>query len=136
MFAIHSFGSEEQKEQWLPEMAAGRKIGCFGLTEPDFGSDPAGMRTRATRSGDDWILNGTKMWITNGSVADVAVMWARTDDGVRGFAVPTDTPGFTAHTITSKMSLARVGHQRTGARRRPPPRQRPAARGHQPAARR
>ena len=105
MFALHAFGSEEQKQQWLPEMARGRAIGCFGLTEPDFGSKPAGMRTRASRSGDDWILDGTKMWITNGSVADVAIVWARTDDGVRGFAVPTDTPGFTAHTIKSKMSL-------------------------------
>ncbi len=105
MFALHAFGSDELKEQWLPDMAAGRKIGCFGLTEPDFGSDPAGMRTRATRSGDDWIINGTKMWITNGSVADIAIVWARTDEGIRGFAVPTDTPGFTAHTIASKMSL-------------------------------
>ncbi|CAA0098752.1 Acyl-CoA dehydrogenase [Mycolicibacterium vanbaalenii] len=105
MFALHAYGSEDQKQQWLPDMAAGRKIGCFGLTEPDFGSNPAGMRTRATRSGDDWILNGTKMWITNGSVADVAIVWARTDDGVRGFAVPTGTPGFTAHTIKAKMSL-------------------------------
>ncbi|VEG54145.1 acyl CoA dehydrogenase [Mycolicibacterium aurum] len=105
MFALHAFGSEEQKQQWLPEMAAGRKIGCFGLTEPDFGSDPAGMRTRAVRSGDDWVLDGTKMWITNGSMADIAIVWARTDEGVRGFAVPTDTPGFTAHTIKSKMSL-------------------------------
>ncbi|WNG89714.1 acyl-CoA dehydrogenase family protein [Mycobacterium sp. ITM-2016-00317] len=105
MFALHAFGSEEQKQQWLPEMAAGRKIGCFGLTEPDFGSNPSGMRTRATRSGDDWILDGTKMWITNGSVADVAVVWARTEEGIRGFAVPTDTPGFTARSITSKMSL-------------------------------
>ena len=105
MFALHAFGSEEQKQQWLPEMARGRMIGCFGLTEPDFGSNPAGMRTRASRSGDDWILDGTKMWITNGSVADVAIVWARTDDGVRGFAVPTDTPGFTTHTIKSKMSL-------------------------------
>ncbi|MEC9323466.1 MAG: acyl-CoA dehydrogenase family protein [Actinomycetota bacterium] len=105
MFALHAFGSEEQKQQWLPEMARGRMIGCFGLTEPDFGSNPAGMRTRASRSGDDWILDGTKMWITNGSVADVAIVWARTDEGVRGFAVPTDTPGFTAHTIKSKMSL-------------------------------
>jgi glutaryl-CoA dehydrogenase len=105
MFALHAFGSEEQKQHWLPEMARGRAIGCFGLTEPDFGSNPAGMRTRASRSGDDWILDGTKMWITNGSVADVAIVWARTEDGVRGFAVPTDTPGFTAHTIKSKMSL-------------------------------
>ena len=105
MFALHAFGSEEQKQQWLPEMARGRAIGCFGLTEPDFGSNPAGMRTRASRSGDDWILDGTKMWITNGSVADVAIVWARTDVGVRGFAVPTDSPGFAAHTVKSKMSL-------------------------------
>ncbi|MEW5810923.1 MAG: acyl-CoA dehydrogenase family protein [Actinomycetota bacterium] len=105
MFALHAFGSEEQKQQWLPDMAAGRAIGCFGLTEPDFGSNPAGMRSRAVRSGGDWVLDGTKMWITNGSVADVAIVWARTEDGVRGFAVPTDTPGFTAHTIKSKMSL-------------------------------
>ncbi|MFS0896010.1 acyl-CoA dehydrogenase family protein [Mycolicibacterium litorale] len=105
MYAIHAFGSEELKQHWLPRMAAGTAIGCFGLTEPDHGSDPAGMRTRATRDGDDWILNGAKMWITNGSVADVAVVWARSDEGIRGFAVPTDTPGFTAHTIKSKMSL-------------------------------
>ena len=105
MFALHSFGSEDLKSQWLPDMAAGRKIGCFGLTEPDFGSDPAGMRTRATRSGSDWIINGTKMWITNGSVADIAIVWARTEEGIRGFAVPTDTPGFAAHSIKSKMSL-------------------------------
>src|SRR5690606_32530506 len=92
MTAIHKFGSEEQKQQWLPEMAAGRALGCFGLTEPDFGSNPGGMRTRARRDGDDWVLNGSKMWITNGSVADVAVVWAQVDvDGkqvVHGFLVP------------------------------------------------
>lgn len=105
MFAIHRFGSEELKERWLPAMAAGRAIGCFGLTEPDFGSNPSGMRTNARRDGSDWIINGTKMWITNGSIADVAVVWARTEDGIRGFAVPTDTPGFSARSIESKMSL-------------------------------
>jgi glutaryl-CoA dehydrogenase len=105
MFAIHRYGDEDTKQQWLPRMATGEAIGCFGLTEPDFGSNPAGMRTVAKRDGDDWVLNGTKMWITNGSVADVAVIWARTDDGIRGFVVPTDTPGFTTHAITSKMSL-------------------------------
>jgi glutaryl-CoA dehydrogenase len=105
MFAIHRFGSEEQKQQWLPAMAAGEAIGCFGLTEPDFGSDPAGMRTRARRDGSDWVLDGTKMWITNGSVADVAVVWARTDEGIRGFVVPTDTPGFSAPEIKQKLSL-------------------------------
>ena len=105
MFSIHHWGSEEQKQEWLPKMAAGEAIGCFGLTEPDFGSNPGGMRTNAKRDGDDWILNGTKMWITNGSIADVAVVWAQTDDGVRGFVVPTDTPGFSAPEIHSKMSL-------------------------------
>ena len=105
MFSIWKHGSEEQKEQWLPQLAAGSAIGCFGLTEPDFGSDPAGMRTRAVRDGDDWILNGSKMWITNGSVADVATIWARTDDGIRGFLVPRDTPGFTASDVHHKLSL-------------------------------
>lgn len=105
MYAIHAYGSEEQRSEWLPRMAAGEAIGCFGLTEPDFGSDPAGMRTSAKKDGDDWILNGTKMWITNGSIAQVAVVWARTDDGIRGFVVPSDTPGLTANTIKAKMSL-------------------------------
>ena len=105
MFAIWRFGSEEQKTSWLPRMAAGEAIGCFGLTEPDFGSNPAGMRTRAKRDGDDWVLNGTKMWITNGSVADIAVVWAQTDDGLRGFLVPTDAEGFSAPKITKKLSL-------------------------------
>jgi len=105
MFAIWKHGSEEQKQEWLPRMAAGEAIGCFGLTEPDFGSDPAGMRTRARKDGSDWVLNGTKMWITNGSVADVAVVWAQTDERIRGFVVPTDTHGFSAPEITRKMSL-------------------------------
>ncbi|MDA2807674.1 acyl-CoA dehydrogenase family protein [Nocardiopsis suaedae] len=105
MTAIHKFGSEEQKREWLPGMAAGDAIGCFGLTEPDSGSDPGSMRTRARRDGDGWVLDGTKMWITNGSVADAAVVWAATDDGVRGFLVPTDTPGFTANTVRHKLSL-------------------------------
>ncbi|WP_155927807.1 acyl-CoA dehydrogenase family protein [Mycolicibacterium sp. CBMA 234] len=105
MFAIHHWGSEEQREQWLPGMAAGDLIGCFGLTEPDFGSNPGGMRTTARRDGGDWVLNGSKMWITNASVADVAVVWARAEEGVLGFAVPTDTPGFSAREMTRKMSL-------------------------------
>src|ERR1700754_4245562 len=105
MFAIHHWGSEEQREQWLPGMAAGELIGCFGLTEPDFGSNPAGMRTRAVRDGGDWILNGSKMWITNGSLADVATVWARTEDGVTGFLVPRDTPGFTTRDVHRKLSL-------------------------------
>src|SRR3954468_18359010 len=123
MFPIWKFGSEAQKEEWLPRMAAGEAIGCFGLTEPDFGSDPANMRTTAKRGGgdrvlnranmrttakrdgDDWVLNGTKMWITNGGVADVAVVWAKTEDGVRGFVVPRDTKGFTTQDIHRKHSL-------------------------------
>jgi len=105
MFAIWRFGSEEQKQGWLPQMAAGDAVGCFGLTEPDAGSDPGSMRTSAKRSGDDWVLNGSKMWITNGSLADVAVVWARTDEGVRGFLVPRDTPGFTTQDIHKKLSL-------------------------------
>jgi glutaryl-CoA dehydrogenase len=105
MYAIWRWGSEEQKLQWLPRMAAGEAIGCFGLTEPDAGSDPGAMRTRARRDGDDWILHGQKMWITNGSVSDVAVVWAQTDDGVRGFLVPKGTPGFTTQDIHKKLSL-------------------------------
>ena len=105
MFPIHAFGSEEQKERWLPPMSRGEVIGCFGLTEPDFGSDPSGMRTSAKRDGDEWVLNGTKTWITNGGIADLAVIWARTDDGIRGFLVPTGTPGFSAKDIHRKLSL-------------------------------
>jgi glutaryl-CoA dehydrogenase len=105
MYAIHRYGSEAQKQEWLPAMAAGEKIGCFGLTEPDAGSNPAAMRTVAKRDGDDWVLNGSKQWITNGSVADVAVVWARTDDRVRGFVVPTDAKGFSSTPIHHKLSL-------------------------------
>lgn len=105
MYAIHAFGSDEQKSTWLPSMATGAAIGCFGLTEADFGSNPSGMRTNAKRDGDDWILNGSKMWITNGNVADVAVVWAQTEDGIRGFVVPTNSPGFVANEIHKKMSL-------------------------------
>jgi glutaryl-CoA dehydrogenase len=105
MHAIWKWGSEEQKQEWLPRMAAGEAIGCFGLTEPDSGSDPGAMRTHARRDADDWILNGAKMWITNGSIADVAIVWARTDDGVRGFLVPRGAPGFTAPPIHRKLSL-------------------------------
>jgi glutaryl-CoA dehydrogenase len=105
MFPIWKFGSEDQKQEWLPRMARGEVIGCFGLTEPDAGSDPASMRTSARRDGDDWIVSGTKMWITNGGVADVAVVWAQTEDGIRGFVVPTDAKGFAANDIERKMSL-------------------------------
>ena len=106
MYPIWKYGSEEQKRRWLPPMAAGEVIGCFGLTEPDFGSNPAGMRTSARRDGGDWVLNGTKMWITNGGIADVAVVWARTEDeGVRGFLVPAGSPGFSTRDIGRKLSL-------------------------------
>ena len=105
MYAIHRWGSEEQKRQWLPPMAAGEAIGCFGLTEPDAGSDPGAMRTRARRDGSDWILHGQKMWITNGSIADVAVVWAQTEDGIRGFLVPRGTTGFSTQDIHRKLSL-------------------------------
>jgi glutaryl-CoA dehydrogenase len=105
MYSIWRFGSEEQKEEWLPQLAAGAAIGCFGLTESDFGSNPAGMRTRAVRDGRDWVLSGSKMWITNGSIADVATIWARTDDGIRGFLVPRGTRGFTSSDVEHKLSL-------------------------------
>ena len=105
MFPIDRFGSDEQRDRWLPEMSAGRAVGCFGLTEPDAGSDPAAMRTRARRQGGDWIVSGTKMWISNGSVADIAVVWARTDDGIRGFLVERGTPGYSARDIEGKLSL-------------------------------
>jgi glutaryl-CoA dehydrogenase len=105
MYAIHAYGSEEQKQQWLPRLAAGEAVGCFGLTEADSGSDPGSMRTRAVRDGSDWVLNGSKMWITNGSVADVAVVWARTDEGIRGFLVASGTPGFATQDVHHKLSL-------------------------------
>ena len=105
MFPIWKFGSEEQKQTWLPQMAKGEVIGCFGLTEADSGSDPASMRTNAKRDGSDWIINGSKMWITNGSIADVAIVWAHTDGGIRGFIIPTDSPGFSAPDIKKKASL-------------------------------
>jgi glutaryl-CoA dehydrogenase len=105
MFPIHQYGSEQQKQRWLPEMAAGRLIGCFGLTEADGGSDPGTMNTRARKDGNDWILSGSKMWITNGTLADLAIVWAMTDEGVRGFVVEKDTKGFTAQDIKRKLSL-------------------------------
>lgn len=105
MFPIHAYGSEEQKQRWLPALAKGEAIGCFGLTEPQGGSDPSNMKTHAKRDGDDWIINGSKMWITNGNIADVAVVWAMTEEGIRGFLVETDTPGFTAQEIENKFSL-------------------------------
>ena len=105
MSAISKFGSDEQKERWLPDLAAGRAIGCFGLTEPGAGSDPGAMTTYARRDGDDWVLDGQKRWIGLASEADVAILWAKTDDGIRGFVVPTDSPGFTARDITDKFAL-------------------------------
>lgn len=105
MFPIWAFGSEEQKQRWLPGMARGEVIGCFGLTEPDHGSDPSGMRTNARKDGDSYILNGSKMWITNGGIADIAVVWAKTDDGIRGFIVERGTPGFSTSNIHHKLSL-------------------------------
>lgn len=105
MFPIHAYGSEEQKRRWLPAMARGEAIGCFGLTEPQGGSDPRNMKTYAKRDGDDWVINGSKMWITNGNIADAAVVWAMTEEGVRGFIVKTDSPGFTAQKIENKFSL-------------------------------
>jgi glutaryl-CoA dehydrogenase len=105
MYPIHNFGSEEHKEKWLPKMARGEAIGCFGLTEPDGGSDAGAMKTRAVRNGGDWVLNGAKMWITNGTIADVAVVWADTEDGIRGFLVEKDSRGFESHEIKRKFSL-------------------------------
>ena len=105
MFPIHAYGSEEQKQRWLPAMARGEVIGCFGLTEPHGGSDPSNMKTHAKRDGGDWVINGSKMWITNGNIADAAIVWAMTDEGVKGFIVETGTPGFTAQEIENKFSL-------------------------------
>ncbi len=105
MYPIHAFGSEEQKDRWLPQLATGQAIGCFGLTEPDFGSNPSGMRTKARRDGDDWILDGEKTWITNGSLANIALVWARTEEGIRGFLVEKGTPGFSASDLHGKLSM-------------------------------
>lgn len=105
MYPIHAYGSEDQKRRWLPELAAGRKIGCFGLTEPDFGSNPGGMRATARRDGGEWVLNGEKTWITNGTIADVAIVWARAEGRVRGFLVEKGTPGYTASDIHGKLSM-------------------------------
>ena len=117
MYAIYAYGSEEQKQRWLPRMAAGEAIGCFGLTEADSGSDPGSMRTRAVRDGSDWVLTGSKMWITNGSVADIAVVWARTDDGIRGFLVEPGMPGFGVAGRASQALAAGVGDELTAPRR-------------------
>ena len=123
MYPIHAYGSEEQKDRWLPALQQGKAIGCFGLTEPDFGSNPGGMRTRGVKDGDDYILNGEKAWITSGTIADVALVWARTDEGVRGFLVEKGTPGYSAKDIKGKWSLrasvtstlALAGRARAGA---------------------
>jgi glutaryl-CoA dehydrogenase len=105
MYAIHRWGDESQKKDWLPRMARGETIGCFGLTEPDYGSNPGAMRTSARRAGSDWVIDGTKMWITNGSIADVAIVWARAEDGIRGFIVPSKTKGFSSSNVHRKLSL-------------------------------
>jgi glutaryl-CoA dehydrogenase len=105
MYPIYAYGNEEQRKRWLPQMAAGKVIGCFGLTEPHGGSDPANMKTNAKKDGGDWIINGAKMWITNGNLADIAIVWAQTDDGIQGFIVEKGTPGFAAQEIHKKMSL-------------------------------
>ncbi|MFA7486869.1 MAG: acyl-CoA dehydrogenase family protein [Lysobacteraceae bacterium] len=105
MYPIFAYGTEEQRREWLPRMAAGEVIGCFGLTEPHGGSDPANMKTHAKKDGGDWVINGSKMWITNGNIAQIAIVWAQTEDGIQGFIVPTDTPGFTAQLVEHKMSL-------------------------------
>jgi glutaryl-CoA dehydrogenase len=131
MYAIWKYGSEEHKQRWLPAMAAGEAIGCFGLTEPDHGSDPASMATRARRDGSDWVLTGGKMWITNAPVADVAVVWARVAEGITGFVVPMDTPGVSAREIKQKMSLraSSTGELILDEVRLPADAQLPAARG-------
>ena len=108
MYPLHTFGSEEQKQRWLPKLQSGEAIGCFGLTEPGFGSNPAGMLTTAAKHGDKWMLNGEKTWITNGSVADVAIVWARTPDGIRGFLVEKDTPGFSSQRPARQAFHARL----------------------------
>src|SRR5271169_123841 len=105
MYPIYTYGSEEQKQKWLPRLQSGEAVGCFGLTEPGFGSNPAGMLTRARRDGSDWVLNGEKTWITNGSIADVAIVWARAEDGIRGFLIERSTPGFTSSEIHGKLSM-------------------------------
>ena len=130
MYAIWRWGSDEQKDEWLPAMGRGEAVGCFGLTEPDHGSDPGGMRTRARRDGDDWILDGTKMWITNGSISDVAVVWAQTDEGIRGFVVPTRRPRIHREHDQAEDVAARLRDVRAGARRRPAARRRGVPRGH------